>query len=88
MRAGFGNFFNGYLWTLGSHDGWLYAGTYDWSVMLRWGSPRETAPKVVRFFELLDREIVIANGGGADLSAQPGRRELDAGHPAVLRQPL
>jgi hypothetical protein len=67
LRAGFGNFFNGYLWTLGSHDGWLYAGTYDWSVMLRWGSPRETAPKVVRFFELLDREIVIGNEGGADL---------------------
>jgi hypothetical protein len=67
LRAGFGNFYNGYIWSFAVHRGWLYAGTYDWSVMLRWSSPREAPPKVARFFELLDPETVIANEGGADL---------------------
>jgi hypothetical protein len=32
LAAGFGSRFSVYLWQLASHDGWLYAGTYDWSV--------------------------------------------------------
>ena len=31
LGAGFGNRFSVYLWKLASHDGWLYAGTYDYS---------------------------------------------------------
>ena len=67
LRSGFGNFFNGYVWTLASHNGWLYAATFDWSVMLRWTNSSEAAPRVVRFFNLLDPEIVITNSSGADL---------------------
>jgi len=67
LGSGFGNFFNAHVWSLVVHDGWLYAGTYDWSVMLRWTSSRESPPKVVRFFEILDREVLVANEGGADL---------------------
>lgn len=29
MRAGFNNFFAGYIWSMAEHDGWLYAGTYE-----------------------------------------------------------
>jgi hypothetical protein len=67
LRSGFGNFFNGYIWSLEAHDGWLYAGTYDWSVMLRWSTLSEAPPKVARFFNLLDPETVIANASGAEL---------------------
>ncbi len=31
LSAGFGNLYNVYLWKLASYDGWLYAGTYDYS---------------------------------------------------------
>jgi hypothetical protein len=67
LAAGFGNFFNGYLWALESHNGWLYAGTNDWSVMLRWSTLSEAPPKVTRFFSLLDPEVMIANASGAEL---------------------
>ena len=67
LRSGFGNFFNGYIWSLEAHDGWLYCGTYDWSIMLRWSTLSEAPPKVARFFNLLDPETVIANASGAEL---------------------
>ncbi|MHA6326664.1 hypothetical protein [Roseivivax sp. CAU 1753] len=67
LKAGFGNFFNGYMWSMGVHDGWLYCGSYDWSVTLRWAI-YEQAPRMVR--GLLDRvgaETIVENEGGADL---------------------
>lgn len=36
MGAGFNNYFCGYIWRMGIHDGWLYAGTMDWTVILRY----------------------------------------------------
>jgi hypothetical protein len=67
LRSGFGNFFNGYMWALAAHNGWLYAGTNDWSVMLRWSTLSEAPPKVVRFLKHLDPEVLIANASGAEL---------------------
>jgi hypothetical protein len=67
FRSGFGNFFNGYIWALGVHEGWLYAGTYDWSMTMRWALLDENFKKVHRLFEILDPEVVVANEGGADL---------------------
>jgi hypothetical protein len=67
LRAGFGNFFNGYVWAMASHEGWLYAGTYDWSVTMRWAVLDKAPARVRRLFEQLDPELVIANEGGADL---------------------
>lgn len=67
LRAGFGNFFNGYIWSLGVHEGWLYAGTYDWSLTMRWALLDPTLKKVHRLFEILNPEIVVENEGGADL---------------------
>jgi len=34
MSPGFDEFFNGYIWRLAVHDGWLYAGTYKWGTFL------------------------------------------------------
>lgn len=67
FRAGFGNFFNGYVWTMGVHDGWLYAGTYDWSITMRWAKLDEAPARARRLFETLGAETVIDNEGGADL---------------------
>jgi hypothetical protein len=67
LQAGFGNLFNGYVWTLASHNGWLYAGTFDWSVMLRWINGSEAPRKVVQFFDHLNSEFMIAHASGADL---------------------
>jgi hypothetical protein len=67
LGSGFGDVFNGYVWSLCVHDGWLYAGTDNWSVMLRWSSLRDSPPKVVRFFGHIDPEVIVANGAGADL---------------------
>jgi len=67
LRSGFGNISNGYVWSLCFHDGWLYAGTCNMSVMLRWSTLREAPPKVVRFFEHIDPEVIVENNGGAEL---------------------
>ena len=67
LRSGFGNLFNGYFWTLGVHDGWLYLGTYDWTVTLRWTQQDAAPPRVKRLFELMTPEQLIDNEGGADL---------------------
>jgi hypothetical protein len=67
LRSGFGNFFNGYVWSLVAHNGWMYAGTYDWSVMLRWSTLSESPPKVAKFFHLLGPESLVANTSGAEL---------------------
>jgi hypothetical protein len=67
LRAGFGNFFNGYFWNLGVHDGWLYCGTYDWSINLRWATMESTPAKVRHLVEMIGTEGIIANEGGADL---------------------
>lgn len=67
LRAGFGNFFNGYLWALGVHDGWLYAGTMDWSINLRWAVLDDAPPAARRLMREVGAERIIANEGGADL---------------------
>ncbi len=67
LKAGFGHFFNGYMWSLAEHDGWLYCGTYDWSVMLRW-TILDDAPRMVRdLVGTIGAERIIAHDGGADL---------------------
>ncbi len=44
MFAGFNNFFAGYIWRFGVHDGWLYAGTMDWGTDLEiYQSQKEAA---------------------------------------------
>jgi hypothetical protein len=67
LRAGFGQVFNGYMWAMGVHDGWLYCGTYDWTVMLRWSKFGEAPDKVRRLIGMLGPERIIAAEGGADL---------------------
>lgn len=67
LRAGFGNFFNGYMWSMGVYDGWLYCGTYDWSINLRWSIMDGAPDNVRRMMEAIGPENIIASEGGADL---------------------
>lgn len=67
LKAGFGQFFNGYMWAMGVHDGWLYCGTYDWSITLRWALFDQAPERVQRLMRRLGPERIIAGEGGADL---------------------
>lgn len=67
LKAGFGHFFNGYMWSMAEHDGWLYVGSYDWSVTLRWAKFDAAPERVRRVLTVLGAEKVIAAEGGADL---------------------
>lgn len=64
---GFNNLFNGYFWQMESHDGWIYLGTFDWTVMMRY-SERTAWPKpLVRMLDRYGMEKIIALRGGAEL---------------------
>lgn len=67
LSSGFGHFFNGYMWTMVEHEGWLYVGTYDWSVTLRWAKLERMPQKVRALMGRLGLEQVVAADGGADL---------------------
>lgn len=51
--AGFDNRFNSVIWRMVVHDGWLYAGTHDWSVFLTFFARRMHRP----FGRLLHRKV-------------------------------
>ena len=67
LAAGFGHFFNGYMWAMGVHEGWLYCGSYDWSSTLRWAKMDDAPQKVKELMRLVGVEDIIAAEGGADL---------------------
>lgn len=67
LTSGFGHFFNGYMWTMVEHDGWLYVGTYDWAVTLRWARLERMPEKVRSLMSKVGLERVVAADGGADL---------------------
>ncbi len=67
LGPGFGKPSAGYLWSLCEHDGWLYAGTYDWLVGARYGR-RDLWPEQVRkYFTLNKVEQFIEKFGGFDI---------------------
>lgn len=67
LKSGFGQFFNGYIWAMGVHDGWLYVGSYDWSITLRWAKFNEAPARVRQLMQSIGPETIIAAEGGADL---------------------
>lgn len=64
---GFGNPFNGYFWRMTEHDGWLYLGTFDWSLMLRYSRPDNWPPLLRRIMEREDIDTLMTAQAGADL---------------------
>jgi hypothetical protein len=67
LMAGFGNMFNGYFWALGAHDGWLYVGTMDSTIWVRWLTLSAYPRSVQDFIELVGIESIVESDGGCDL---------------------
>lgn len=67
LTAGFGNFFCGYIWRMGVHRDWLYAGTMDWSVILRYSDLASRPMRIAQLLEKSGVEEFIALHGGCEL---------------------
>ncbi len=55
MTAGFDNPFNTYVWRMGVHDGWLYAGTFSTAGVVQYFSPKKFSERVRR---IMDRDRI------------------------------
>lgn len=65
--AGFDSFFNGYFWRMAAHDGWLYLGTFNWSLMLNYASSDGWPALFKSMYERLGPERVFNDASGAQL---------------------
>lgn len=67
IAAGFGNVFNGYFWAMEEHEGWLYLGTMDSTIWVRF-LRTESYPEQIRdIVEEVGAENIVANDAGCDL---------------------
>jgi len=67
MGAGFNNFFCGYIWRMGIHNGWLYVGTMDWSIIMRYVDLANKPSMSAHLLSQIGVEQFIAYQGGFDL---------------------
>lgn len=63
LPPGFGNLFNGYFWSMGVHDGWLYVGTYDASGFLPWTLMDKLRDPARRLFSQIGVEKLLEKRG-------------------------
>lgn len=64
---GFDDFTNGYVWRMAEHDGWLYAGTYNWSVFLPYLTLEPWPVWLRNLVHRIGIENIVRNCGGFDL---------------------
>ena len=67
LGPGFDNFFNGYIWRMVVHDGWLYVGTFDWSVFLPFAQRRRMLPWLQKHVDEHGADAIVSQQGGFDL---------------------
>ena len=67
LGAGFNNFFCGYIWRFGVHENWLYAGTMDWTVILRYLDLTARPWRSARMLVSSGVEEFVAAQGGFEL---------------------
>lgn len=68
LEPGFGNLFAGYLWSLRAHEGWLYAGTFDWALQLRYANIGDILTnRMYGRISYKNIESMIHRSGGCDL---------------------
>lgn len=67
LGAGFGNFFSGYLWRMGEHDGWLYAGTMDWGTILKFTKLQDKPMRITRILDEAGIDNFVDLAGGFEL---------------------
>lgn len=64
---GYDSIFAGYFWRMGAYDGWLYVGTFDWSLMMIY-SRRDQWPELFRnLYYRLGPEKIFSGLAGAAL---------------------
>mgnify|MGYP003927844485 CR=1 FL=1 len=68
LPTGFDNPFCGYLWCMCEHEGWLYAGTFDWLTFLRYSAFGERLPDFFKnMLRHVDIDRLVATRGGFTL---------------------
>lgn len=67
IASGFGNVFNGYFWAMEEHEGWLYLGTMDSTIWVRYLRTDSYPEQVRDIIEEVGAENIVANDGGCDL---------------------
>lgn len=66
-RPGFGFITNGYFWRMEAHDGWLYLGTLNWTLMMRYANQANWPNLVRRVYGRVGPQQVLDNLSGAHL---------------------
>jgi hypothetical protein len=64
---GFDNIANGYFWRMAEFDGFLYLGTFNWTVLLPYVKPSQPSDKGVRFAHWMGIDNLVQFDGGFDL---------------------
>jgi hypothetical protein len=67
IASGFGNVFNGYFWAMEEHDGWLYLGTMDSTIWVRFLKTESYPQSVRQIVEEVGPENIVENDAGCDL---------------------
>jgi hypothetical protein len=67
LPPGFGNVFNGYFWAMEVHDDWLYLGTMDSSIWVRWLDVNAYNEQVRAVVNKVGAENIVENESGCDL---------------------
>ncbi|MGQ0502994.1 MAG: hypothetical protein ACT4P0_10390 [Panacagrimonas sp.] len=67
LGAGFDCFFNGYVWRMSVHDGWLYAGTLNWANLLPYLPVNIWPEDVLSMVHRWDEERMVRQLGGSEL---------------------
>lgn len=65
--GGFDNIFNGYVWRMGVHDGWLYAGTMSWANVIPYLWTEMWPEEMLVLIRRWGKEEVVRRYGGCSL---------------------
>jgi len=67
IPPGFGNVFNGYFWAMEEHDGWLYLGTMDSTIWVRFLQIDAYPERVRDIVNQVGAENIVRNEAGCDM---------------------
>ena len=67
LTAGFNNYFSGYIWRMEVHDNWLYVGTMDWSIILRFTNLSEKPKRIAKILAGANVDDFLECYGGCEL---------------------
>lgn len=63
---GFNNFFNGYFWRMAVYEDWLYLGTFDWSLMMKYADHKRWPPWFRGIVSRIGIDEIVRRGSGFD----------------------